>query len=220
MTNIFGKPGKRELKKKLFAAAVMVLEGQGWKVERVTGAGKSSLRRITKQGGSKTVTIRTTQNTWIAFPRNKKNDGWGTLEEVDFVIATSVDNPENPKLACVHMIPGDDMRSRFDRAFAARKKADYALPLGRGIWISLYEDEANSPVTHVGAGAGNAYPPLGSVSLSKLSASSDEVDDEDGEDISVASDAAEGPLTIAEAKRRLALTFGVGVDQVSITITS
>jgi hypothetical protein len=47
------------------------------------------------------VSIRTTQNQWIAFPRRLDNKGWGTLSDVDVVLAVSVDDVEQPK-APVH----------------------------------------------------------------------------------------------------------------------
>src|SRR4051794_17542694 len=97
---------------------------------------------------------------WIAFPRNKKNDGWATLEEADLVVASSVNDRDEPRFAKVHLIPGDEMRDRFDRSYAARKAAGYSLPKGRGIWVSLYEQEASDPVNRVGAGAGLKHKPV------------------------------------------------------------
>jgi hypothetical protein len=227
MTNIFGTPEKRANRNGLFAAAVEALEGQGYKVERIARIGKSSVRRITKNGVSKTVSIRTSQDTWIAFPRNKTNDGWATLEDVDFVVAASVDNPDDPRFAKIHLIPADDMRARFDRAYNARLKADYQMQAGRGIWLSLYFPEANDPVTHVGAGAGLKHPPIAEIPLTPGSApppgggGAEEAD----EDLSVGEAPAhakpdEQPLTIAEAKRRLALSLGVSVDDIKITISN
>ena len=67
MTNIFGQPEKLDLKRELFAIGVKALEDAGWTVERATGSGKSSVRRIKKGGESKLVSIRTTQDRWIAF---------------------------------------------------------------------------------------------------------------------------------------------------------
>src|SRR5207253_15564 len=128
-------------------------------------SGKSSVRRITKNGKSKVVSIRTTQDTYIAFPRTQDDKAWVTLSEVDAVVAVSVDDGDNPKFALVHMLPGDEMRDRFDRTYAARKSANHTIPLGRGVWLSLYLDEATSPPHLVGAGAGIAHPPIVRVPL-------------------------------------------------------
>jgi hypothetical protein len=98
-------------------------------------------------GESKTVTIRTSQDTWIAFPCNKANNGWGTLEDADYVIAASVDDFLNPHCAQVHMIEGADMRDRVDRAYTARKATGHSLPLGRGMSVSPYHQESDIRIT-------------------------------------------------------------------------
>ncbi len=215
MANIFKAPEKAAMRAQLFQNAVEALEKQGWTVERIPREGKSSVRRITKDGVTKTVSIRTTQDKWIAFPRNNKNDGWATLRDVDYVVAASVDDHDSPRFAQIHMIEGDEMRARFDRAYAARKAAGFVLPKGRGIWVSLYEKESNDPVSHVGAGAGLAHPPIARVPLTgeKGAKAGKEMDPLDVE-------MEEAPLTIAEAKRRLALSLGVNEADIKITITS
>jgi hypothetical protein len=219
MTNVWGSPEKLARRDCLFQVAVKALEKQGWKVERIAGSGKSSVRRITKDNTTKTVSIRTSQDTWIAFPRNPANDGWGTLADVDFVVAATVDDHENPRFAQVHMIEGSEMRARFDRAYAARMRARYRIPNGRGIWLSLYEKESDQPVTLVGAGAGLDHPaiarePLPRQQAYKASARANEELDPQNVEPEVA------PLTIAEAKRRLALSLGVRESDITITISS
>lgn len=215
MTNVYGTPEKISMKAYLFKVAVEALEKEGWKVERVQGSGKSSVRRITKGTESKTVSIRTTQDTWIAFPRLDGDSGWRTLDEVDAVVPVSVDDRDNPKFAKVHLIDGDEMRDRFNRAYEARKKAGHSIPIGRGVWVSLYLPEANSPPTHVGAGAGLKFKPIATVPLSSdVVAAMDELDD----DSQAGTSDNESPLTIAEAKRRLAKTFGVDASSIKITV--
>jgi hypothetical protein len=71
---------------------------------------------LTKGGKTKLISIRTSQSTWIAFPRDEKDEKWGTLSDVDAVVAAWVDDAETPRFAQVHLIPGDEMRDRFDRA--------------------------------------------------------------------------------------------------------
>ncbi|MGB3388491.1 MAG: hypothetical protein WBA88_10970 [Pseudaminobacter sp.] len=216
MTNVFKTPEKVQTRSRLFKAGVATLEKAGWKVERIRGVGKSSVRRITRGPESKVVTIRTTQNTWIAFPRNKDDTAWGTLADVDAVVAVSVDEHDSPRFAQVHMIDGDEMRGRFDRAYAARHEANYTMPLGRGIWLSLYQKEAKDPVTLVGAGAGLDNPVLAKIPLDSIDAVEPETAAE-AEDTDEA-DTEDAPLTIAEAKRRLALTFGVSPASIKIIV--
>jgi hypothetical protein len=212
MTNVYGRPEKAERRSRLFQVGVQALQAQGWSVERIAGIGKSSVRRITKNGETRKVSIRTTQDTWIAFPRNNDDTQWVTLSEVDAVVAVSVDTADDPKFALVHMIEGDEMRDRFDRAYAARMRANYSIPLGRGVWVALYIPEANDPPTHVGAGAGIDNPPIARVPL--------EPDDTEADDASErgASPGDNEPLTIAEAKRRLAVSLGVDPSSIKITI--
>jgi hypothetical protein len=227
MTNVSGTPKKRATRRGLFAFAVQTLEKEGWAVTRVPRGGKASLRQITRGREVYKVSIRTSQDTWIAFPRDRTGkDGWVTLDDVDFVVAASVNDKANPTVARIHMIPGDEARDRFNRAFAARKAARHTLPAGRGIWVSLYEKDARDPVTHVGAGAGLAHPAIGILDMTKstLPTGGDEdVDDEtdDTEDATppaATSPAEEAPLTIPEAKRRLAASLGVPESAIKITI--
>jgi hypothetical protein len=211
MTNIFGTPDKVKMKALLFEAAVQALEQEGWKVERVQGSGKSSVRRITKGAVSKLISIRTTQDAWIAFPRTEGDKGWRTLDEVELVVPVSVDDPDNPKFAKVHMIDANEMRDRFNRAYAARMKAEYSIPIGRGVWVSLYLPEAQDPITQVGAGAGLKFPPIATVPLN--------ADATEGAAAGAERPMqADPPLTIAEAKRRLAITFGVDPANIKITV--
>ncbi len=219
MTNVFKSPEKVSMKTQLFNIAVEALEKAGWKVARVQGSGKSSVRRITKGAESKIVSIRTTQDTWIAFPRIEKDKGWRTLDEVDAVVPVSVDDRYNPKFAKVHMIDGDEMRDRFNRAYAARKKAGHTIPIGRGVWVSLYLPEAQDPVSHVGAGAGLKFPPIATVPLTpELIAAIEETSVVDEADTHAIEEAEEAPLSIAEAKRRLAKALGVDPTNIKITV--
>jgi hypothetical protein len=217
MANVYGTPEKASMKTQLFAIAVKALEKDGWKVERERGSGKSSVRRITKKGLSKLVTIRTSQDTWIAFPRTEGDKSWRTLDDVDAVVPVSVDDRENPKFAKVHLIDGDEVRARFNRAYKARMDAKHSIPVGRGVWVSLYDQETNSPVNRIGAGMGIKFPPIATVPLSsdQLPVATAEGNHDTPDDEFAAEEA---PLSIAEAKRRLAITFGVDPASIKITV--
>jgi len=225
MTNVFGTRKKVATKRGLFAFAVQTLEQEGWTVTRVPRGGKASLRQISRGQETYRVSIRTSQDTWIAFPRDRSGkDGWVTLDDVDFVVAASVNDKLNPTEARVHMIPGDDARDRFNRAYAARMAANHSIPQGRGVWVSLYEQDGNNPVNRVGAGAGLAHPAIGVLDLTKSSLPTghdedidEEVDDSE-EATTNASAQAEEALTIPEAKRRLAVSLGVPESAIKITI--
>lgn len=219
MTNIYGSPKKASMKAQLFKIAVETLEKAGWKVERVPGSGKSSVRRITNGREDKIISIRTSQDTWIAFPRIKGDKRWRTLDEVDAVVAASVDDRHNPRFARVHMIDGNEMRDRFNRAYAARKKAGHTIPIGRGVWVSLYLPEAPDPVNRVGAGAGLKFPPMATVPLTpELIAAIEKTSDGSEKEARVVEEGEDSPLSIADAKRRLAKTLGVDSASIKITV--
>ena len=218
MTDIFGTPKKKSMKNQLFRIAIEVLEKEGWRVERVPGSGKSSVRRITKGEQSKIVSIRTSQDTWIAFPRTEEDRKWRTLDEVDAVVPVSVDDRENLQFAKVHFIDGDEARARFNRAYEARKKAGHVIPVGRGVWVSLYNSESQEPVSYVGAGMGLKFKPLATVPLSfdGTAAPTTLLVEENAHRSD--SPTGESPLSIAEAKRRLAATLGVDPANIKITV--
>jgi hypothetical protein len=112
------------------------------------------------------------------------------------------------------MIDADEMRERFDRTYAARKASKYKLPHGRGIWLSLYDEESSSPVTLVGAGAGLAHPPIKQVPLTGQNANAPSFQ----EKVATRDIESKNSLTISEAKRRLALSLGVDEGNITITI--
>jgi hypothetical protein len=208
MTDVSQNRAKVDLRHQLKKAAEQALRQEGWSVEKVSGSGKSSLRRITRGSASKVVSIRTTQDTWIAFPRIDEQDNFGTLPEVDAVVASSVNDRDDPQVALVHLLDGEEMRARFNRAVKARKSAGYNLPIGRGIWIALYEEEQESPANKVGAGAGLANPPIARIPLNE------------NKNLALPQKPtmATEAMTIPEAKRRLAAAFGVEPSNVKITI--
>jgi hypothetical protein len=218
VTDIFKTPKKVITKYRLFQIGLDFLQSEGWKVERIQGFGKSSVRRITKGNKRLKVSIKTSQDTWIAFARDEMDKKWSTLSEMDVVLAVAVDDPHDPRLANIHWFEADDVRERFDRAYAARKADGHQMQLGRGIWVSLYRPEADKPVNRIGGGIGLVHPAIATVPLEAGDASDDEPKereraanhDDDGDD--------EQPLTIAEAKRRLAKSLGVEPSSIKITV--
>ncbi|CUA90553.1 hypothetical protein IMF23_13575 [Chelatococcus daeguensis] len=213
MTNVFGKPGKIASRRKLFELGQRALEQAGWRIERIQGIGKSSVRRIVRGAERHTVSIRTTQDTWIAFPRNEDDSGWVTLDDVDYVAAVTVDDKDNPKRGLVYMVDGDEMRERFDRAYRARLDAGHSIPIGRGVWVSMFLPEDPETPSSIGGGIALGKQPL-------LTAKLDGADDGAAAELVVQAPMPhqEAPLTIAEAKRRLAQSLGVDPEKVKIVI--
>jgi len=225
MTNVFATKKKVDLRNMLFNLGMQALQEHGWNVERVPGSGKSSLRRISKDRETKLVSIRTTQDTYIAFPRDRHDKSWVTLSEVDAVVAVSVDDYYNPRFAQVHMIDGKDMRERFDRAYAARRKAGHRIPLGRGVWVPLYIEDSDKAPMHVGGGAGLVYPAVKRVPLDSQDLDRKPHSQVAGGGIPRIPHAqvaemgrGEPPLTIPEAKRLLGISFGVDPSHIKIMV--
>ena len=85
--------------------------------------------------------------------------------------------------------------------------------------MSLYLPEAQDPVSHVGAGAGLKFPPIATVPLTpELIAAIEETSAVNETDSSAVEEGEELPLSIAEAKRRLAKTLGVDPANIKITV--
>jgi hypothetical protein len=227
MTDVLKTPEKKIIRRALVAAAYATLEREGWKVGRARGRGvKGRVREITKDGKTQLAAIRTSQDHWIAFPRNQsprnqQDTKWVTLADVDVVVAAAVDDPTQPKFAQVHIFDAKDLRERFDRSYAARRKAGHTIPVGRGMWVSLYYPDSDDPVNRVGGGIGLDHPPIARMPLDESASTSvggrppampptsyaAAGDDDDFE-----------PLTIPEAKARLARTLGVEPAAIRITV--
>ena len=222
MANVTKTPEKKRIRRILVNAALATLEREGWKVAKVRGGGKGRVRRISRGSENLLAAIRTSQDEWIAFPRNDDDDGWVTLSDVDVVVAATVDDPASPKVAKVHLFDAAELRERFDRAYTARRAAGHTIPLGRGVWVSLYDDEATDPPSRVGAGIGNLRPPIAQIPLNDVAAIAPDLPQggptarpsaandhglDDGQS-----------LTIAQAKARLARTLGVDPRSIKITV--
>lgn len=222
MTNVYQTPEKGERRNLLFQIGLDALKALGWTVERVQGSGKASVRRIRRGKDARIISIRTTQDTSIAFPRNKEDTDWVTLSGVDSVVAVSVDDAHEPKFALVHLLDGDDLRDRFNRSYKARIEAGHSIPPGRGVWLPLYIRDSGSTPAHVGGGVGLDVPPMARVPLAPKALSgaspSDDVQTQLNEENEQEASPPEAPLSIAEAKRRLAVTFGVDPGNIKIII--
>jgi hypothetical protein len=116
-----------------------------------------------------------------------------------------------PRRRVLHKSTSDEMRDRFDRAYAARKVAGHSDPARNGLWVSLYHEEAKSPANRVGAGAGLKHPPIARVPLLNGSGGGTEFTRPPKSDTGQA-------LTIQEAKERVARALGLDPSCVKITI--
>lgn len=227
MTNIFGTPDKGLYAKRLFEIGIQYLQDQGYEISRVPRAGKKSLRRVKRDGREFNVAIRTSQDQWFAFPRDKETGQWMGMDDVDvelvIVVALNTRDKDKDKIGWVHEFPASEVRERLNKNYSARIKDNPNVNISHGNWISLYDEEAKEPTSYVAAGIGLLYPPK--VRIPLLIANEDEFEEDDlaeaidiDEHPSLTAKGNDEPLTIAEAKRRLALTFGVDPSAIKITV--
>jgi len=213
MGNINLTPEKRELRKQMFRIGIEATEKHLGKTERIPRIGKSSVRLAVKGNKRSKVAIRTTQDLWIGFQRNGK--GWNTLADMDWIVVVSVDDRDNPKLARAYLIPGDEMRDRFNRAYSARLAAGHTISTGKPMFIYFYGEDKSEPVNMVGAGAGHAHPAIAEVPLQR--GNTQEMVRKEPEQT-----ASETVLSfdkiIADAKRGLSLSLGVDISRIKIIV--
>jgi hypothetical protein len=121
-----------------------------------------------------------------------------------------VDDPHNPIFAKIHMLDGDEMRDRFNRAHAARKtRRTQDSHWSRCVGIALYSGGERSRQSCRGR-RGSQDPPIATIPLK--------------DDAPPAVEEAAGvennfeTLSITEAKRRLATTLGVKPENIKITV--
>lgn len=212
MANIFSYLDKNEMRHALFDTAIEVLEREGWSVEREPGYAPS-VRRIERGPDNKLVAIKTVLGDAFAFVPEGR--GWKTLDDVDLVAIAGLDDMEKPRFVKVHLVEAKEIRERLIRNRDARQKAGHKIRAGHGIWVGLYREEKESDARLAGSGVGRAHPPIAVVPIQQapkaLAAT---------RPISSAPppEAAEPPLTIADAKRRLAAAHETTPDKVKITI--
>ncbi|RZJ02110.1 MAG: hypothetical protein EON90_00500 [Brevundimonas sp.] len=222
MTNVYATPEKAQLRRGLLHLGLQTLRGQGYAVRRSPGSGARQVYEAAKGDETLRIAVRTSQDTWFAFPRLADDSGWLTLDEVDWVLVASIDTPHQPTEARVHWMPADDVRARFEQGYRARLAAGHAVPLGRGLWLSLYDPNASSPVSHVGGGFGLDYPPIATCSLSQVleelpaPGAALAIESEPDEDFEP--DLKAPAFDLLEAKRMIARGLGLSAEAIRITI--
>ena len=95
----------------------------------------------TTAGETKVASIRTTRDRWIAFPPLENGTKWKTLDDVETVIVATVDSKQDPENIEVYIFPAEDVRKRFDAAYASRKKDGQTVKDNFGMWVGLDHDD-------------------------------------------------------------------------------
>lgn len=211
------------------AAAKRAAEEAGYQLSKMPGKGLSQVYSIRKDGITKKACIRTTRDRWIAFPPLEGGKKWKTLDTVDFVIVATVDQKDVPQNVQVYIFPADDVKKRFDIAYAARKAQGNIVRDNFGMWVGLDTDRRGGVYAY-GSGIVEKYKRIASYPLQDLAIAqarqgpdSDEqvVDDPEG-DMEGGASAPSNPKTISEvmawARGRVAAIAGVNVEAVKLDL--
>lgn len=198
----------------LVEAAKDALIEAGYEIERQPGRGRSNVWRITKEGVTQVASIRTTRDRWFAFP--PLDDKWKTLDDVEIVVVSAVDDPEDPRSAQVYLFSADEVRDRFNAAYKARIEAGKKVRHNFGMWVCLDEDTRGIAAS-VGSGIAAEHDPIAAFPLSQI-----ESVDVPQQHIKKMDDVATAPVTISEvlasAKAQIATLAGVGTDQIKLDL--
>ena len=151
----------------LVSAGKRALENEGYALSRVPGRGLANVWTAERGGKKQIASIRTTRDRWFAFPPLEGGSRWKTLDDADLVVVAAVDSPESPAKVEVYLFPADEVRRRFNAAYAARRKAGRAVRDNFGMWVALdpYEHGVS---TDVGSGLAIAYEPIAVYSIDDL----------------------------------------------------
>ncbi len=208
-------------------AALEGARSQGYDLRRQPGRGLSNTYQASKDGKVHVVSVRTTRNRWMAFPPLEKGTRWKTLGDVELVLVSAADDNENPQNVDVYLFPADEVRRRFDAAYAARLKAGHKLPDNYGMWVLL--DAGNPAVTNqVGSGLAEKYPRIARFSIDELEANGPVLaagaDDEAAAEVEVEGEPNAGTVlnTVADvlafARSKIAELTGMPVNAIKLDL--
>ena len=156
----------------LVGAAKRALQEQGYNIKRIPGHRRSNMWDAEKDGKAERVSIRTTRNRWIVFEPLEGGTKWQTLNDVDTVVVAAVDDRDDPSSVEVYQFEADQVRKRFDDAYAARIEAGRTMRDNLGMWVNL--DEGNrGNLTSAGSGLAAEHDPIEQYPLSELIESAD-----------------------------------------------
>ena len=131
----FWSLNRRERRRLLIDSAMRALKDQGYKLKKKPGRGPLQVYWATRDGKTLLVSIRTTKNRRFAFPPLK--GGWKTLDDVDLVVVSSVDDTDDPQNAEVYLFSSQAVREKLNAEYAVRTGDGYIITEEVGLWICL-----------------------------------------------------------------------------------
>jgi hypothetical protein len=207
----------------MVGAARRGAETSGYRLTRKPGRGLSNVWIIEKDGKSESAAIRTSRDRHLAFPPLDEGKRWKTLDDVEKVLAAVVDNKADPQNVEVYLFPADEVRRRFDSAYAARASAGHKNRDNYGMWVNIDPDKL-APYS-VGSGLAKAYSPIATFSIDELMAEQPEATPADErpepEELNGVASKSE-PSTIADvvtqARDQIARIAGVRPDAIKVDV--
>ena len=218
MSNRLKDMGESLAWKLMVGAALRGAADNGFSMVRKPGRGLSNTWELTKEGKTHTASVRTTRDRWFAFPPLKSGTKWKTLDDVDLVLVSAVDDRHNPQNVDVYLFPADEVRRRFDNAYSARIAAGHTVRDNYGMWVML--DKGDPTVTtQVGSGLAADYPPIARFSIDELQETTDETDRQVDSAAPEVMDEIE-PETVGEvlawARTQIARLSGVSTESIKL----
>lgn len=140
------------------------------------------------------------------------------------MIVATVDSKEEPENIEVYIFPSDDVRKRFDAAYAARQKNGQSVKDNFGMWIGLDQDKRGI-ASSVGSGIIDHYECVETYAIPDLLAETkkeDAIGDAGKDQEVVEANAPHEPATIAEvisfARNHIARLAAVPLDAVKLDL--
>jgi hypothetical protein len=153
----------------MVGAALEGAKAAGYSMKRLPGRGLSNTYEMTKDGVSKTASVRTTRDRYIAFPPLDQGKRWKTLSHADLVLVSAVDDPLNPQNVDVFLFPGDEVRKRFDANYAVRIENGHTVRDNFGMWVMIDKGDDTIP-SQVGHSLAADYPAIARFTIDELEA--------------------------------------------------
>ena len=169
MTNRLKEMGESAAWKLMVSAAIEGAKRVGYTLERRPGRGLSNTYNVTKDGKTQSASVRTTRDRWIAFPPLNDGARWKTLDDVELVLVSAVDDRLNPQNVDVYLFPADEVRKRFNASYAARTKQGHVVRNDYGMWVTLDKGDDQVP-SQVGHSLALDYPAIAHFTLDELEA--------------------------------------------------
>jgi hypothetical protein len=141
MSQAFAGLEERQIWNLLVTAAIQAVEAKGYSVTRLPGRGRYSVYLLENQGRKFKACIRTSRDRMISFPPVGRGKKWKTLDDVDCVIVATVDAKINPRNIDIYMFQANQVRKRFDLAYAARTREGLFVEDQFGFWLALDRDD-------------------------------------------------------------------------------